>query len=234
MGKQIKRGKQMIRAKTIIRPKAINILVSILTLASLFLIPLWWDAVEISSFCPSWYPELLCPNWVVATIKVLLASAWVGLVIPIGITMLIPGLNQIEISKDGLKITSYTTGFSPIVIPKEEISFCLYGKVKKRSSLSSVITLKRAPRYPRFATNKGLNRCEARYLSRDRTDIPEAAIEHAHFLTLGTIFSHKAIRLGLSEHLPSVKVISNTRNRLTKKDLAKEILAMATEFLIGS
>ena len=234
MGTQVQIGKQMIRAKTIIRPNAFNVIVSLLALASLFLIPLWWDAVERSSFCPSWYPELLCPNWLIATIKVLLASTWAGLMIPIGITVLIPGLNQIEISEDGLKITSYTTGFSAIFIPRKEISFYLYGKAKKRSSPSSVIALKRAPRYPRFSTNSGLSKNEARYLARDRTDIPEAAIEHAHFLTLGTMFSHRTIRLGLSEHLPSVKVISNTRNRPTKEVLAKEILAMATEFLIGN
>lgn len=220
--------------KTTIRPNALNTIVSLLVLASLVLIPAWWDAVERSSFCPSWYPELLCPNWLVATIKALLASTWVVLAIPIGITMLIPGLNQVEVSENGLKITSYTTSFSPLFIPREEISFYLYGKVKKRSSASSVIALRRAPQYPRFSTNRGLKKSEARYLARGRTDIPEAAIEHAHFLTLGTTFSHKEIRNALSKHLPSVRMTKNTRDRPTKKGLVKEVLVMATEFLIGN
>ena len=224
----------MMCAKTIIRPNTLNIIFSLLVLASLVLIPLWWDAVERSSICPSWYPEVLCPNWLVATTKVLLASTWVGLVVPIGITVLIPGLNQIEVSDNGLKFTSYTTGFSPLFIPREEISFYLYGKVRKRSSLLSVIALRRAPQYPRFSTNRGLKKSETRYLARGKTDIPEAAIEHAHFLTLGTMFSHKEIRNALPKHLPSVKVISDTRNRPTKKGLLKEILVMATEFLIGN
>ena len=224
----------MIRAKTIIRPNAVSITACILALASLVLIPVWWDAVERSSFCPSWYPELLCPTWLVATVKVFAVVIWAGLFIPIGITALIPGLNQVKISDKGLEITSYTTGFSPLFIPREDISFYLYGRVKKRSSPSSVIALRRAPQYPRFSTNRGLKKSEARYLGRGRTDIPEAAIEHAHFLTLGTMFSHKGIRNALLKHLPSVKVISDTRNRPTKKVLAKEVLVMALEFLIGN
>jgi len=219
-------------SKTTIRPSAGLIIIGTLMIASLTLVPWWWDIADGSSMCPHWYPAVLCPEWMIKGVKIAVIAVWAGLLAPAAAAHCIPGLISIELTNEGIRYRCYTTGFRPVAIPRKDIAWCTVSKTAKKSSACVVLALRARPEYPRLSTNHGLNKQEVEYIGKADRAIPEPVIEHAHFIALPRIVKATTLKKLIAKQFPEVSHTISTPRRVNQKDIMKLLTSLITDSII--